>query len=59
MSHSPPEPRPGQFPAPAAAKVRKLASESLFQGAERVLIEHKGELYTLRVTRNGRLILTK
>jgi hemin uptake protein HemP len=29
-------------------------------GARRVLhIEHRGELYTLRITRNDRLILTK
>lgn len=59
MTHSHPEHRPGQGTATAAAKARRLSSEALFQGAERVLIEHRGEVYILRLTRSGRLILTK
>ena len=39
--------------------VRQVSSRELF-GSERVLrIEHNGEIYTLRLTRNDRLILTK
>jgi len=34
-------------------------SEQLFRGRRHVTIEHEGEVYQLRVTRNGKLILTK
>ena len=52
----PDEPAP---PTSPSALPRTLdASELLGEG--RVLhIEHNGELYTLRITRNDRLILTK
>lgn len=36
-----------------------LISEELFQGQREVLIQHAGELYRLRLTRNGKLILNK
>ncbi len=35
------------------------SSEKIFQGKKEMLIEHRGELYQLRITRNGKLILTK
>jgi hemin uptake protein HemP len=39
--------------------VRQVSSQELL-GLERILrIEHNGEIYTLRLTRNDRLILTK
>ncbi len=38
---------------------RAIPAEALFRGASVVLIEHKGEHYQLRITRNGKLILTK
>ncbi|OYW39955.1 MAG: hemin uptake protein HemP [Hydrogenophilales bacterium 12-61-10] len=31
----------------------------LFQGTQEVLINHNGEHYRLRITKNGKLILTK
>lgn len=37
----------------------KVMSEQLFCGASHVMIEHAGELYCLRITRNEKLILTK
>ena len=37
----------------------RIASETLMQGARRLVIEHNGEDYVLHVTRAGRLILTK
>jgi len=38
---------------------RQISSRELL-GPERILhIEHNGEVYTLRLTRNDRLILTK
>jgi hemin uptake protein HemP len=36
-----------------------IGSESLLQGRDAVSIVHKGELYRLRQTRQGKLILTK
>ncbi len=50
----------------ASSRARRLhkgcgcvASELLFQGARELLIEHQGETYRLRITRNEKLILTK
>jgi len=42
-----------------AADVPRQHSSDLLQGGRRMVIEHGGELYCLRVTRNERLILTK
>lgn len=47
--------QPGQ-PAAAPAKVQSAA---LLCGARKVLIEHEGDIYTLQVTRQGKLLLTK
>ena len=45
---------------PAAGElVQKLSSEQLLGSAGKLTIEHGGEAYTLRVTKNGKLILTK
>lgn len=38
---------------------RQLTSAALFAGASEVLIAHEGELYRLRCTSRGKLILTK
>jgi len=49
--------------AAPAAKVRDPApvvpSEALFNGRRALQIEHRGERYTLRITSNEKLILTK
>ncbi|KHK51634.1 hemin transporter [Ralstonia sp. A12] len=54
--------------APAAAQTaeastigdtRVMSSEQLFAGQSAVAIRHNGAIYTLRVTRFGKLILTK
>ncbi len=37
----------------------RLTSEALMAGAHEVILEHRGEQYRLRVTSNGKLILTK
>lgn len=37
----------------------RLRSTDLFRGDRRVIIEHGGEQYCLRLTRNERLILNK
>ena len=38
---------------------RQIRSVELFNGGREVLIEHAGELYSLRRTSKGKLILTK
>ena len=40
-------------------KNRRLYSDSLFSHGDEVFINHQGEEYRLRRTRNGKLILTK
>ena len=43
----------------APALRRRLCSAELFGTAHEVVIEHAGEEYRLRLTRQGKLILTK
>ena len=43
-------------PAPAR---RSVASDDLFQGLRELVILHRNEEYRLRITRAGKLILTK
>ncbi len=43
----------------SATARRQLASRDLFAGGNELHIEHKGEIYTLRQTSKGKLILTK
>lgn len=55
---------PGQAGAPAIApgnqtQRRQIRSDVLFGSQREVLIEHAGELYSLRQTSKGKLILTK
>lgn len=38
---------------------RRIASTELMSGAREIEIDHHGELYRLRHTSNGKLILTK
>ena len=46
---------PGMRTFPSGA----IPTEFLFQGAQEILISHHGEQYRLRITKNGKLILTK
>jgi hemin uptake protein HemP len=61
----PPAPaRHGRTDAPAGAagnpsQRRQIRSDQLFSGQRELLIEHAGELYLLRHTSKGKLILTK
>lgn len=43
----------------SAAGAPRLTSEQLFRGHDEVLIGHAGDTYRLRITRQGKLILTK
>ncbi|MCP5160031.1 MAG: hemin uptake protein HemP [Gammaproteobacteria bacterium] len=38
---------------------KRLVSSDLFGDAQEILIEHAGQEYRLRITRQGKLILTK
>ena len=44
---------------PARPLPRNLTSLEILQGDSEVTISHNGEIYRLRVTRNGKLILQK
>jgi hemin uptake protein HemP len=49
---------PQQLPPPQQP-ARRIDSAELLGRARELAIVHRGELYTLRQTRNGKLILTK
>ena len=43
----------------ASTESQRINSATLFSAGDVVLIHHQGPVYTLRKTRNGKLILTK
>lgn len=43
----------------AAARKPRIESQRLFQGNWEIVIVHHNEEYSLRITKNGKLILTK
>lgn len=56
--------RPAATNAPARAEppdeaLPRLHTGELFRAGNEVLIEHRGEIYRLRLTRQDKLILTK
>jgi hemin uptake protein HemP len=51
-----PEPSAAALPCPPR---RRIASTDLIQGAREIVILHHGEEYLLRITKSGKLILTK
>ncbi len=42
-----------------AKLMRTIVSAAVFKGEREVGIDHHGEIYRLRITRQGKLILTK
>jgi hemin uptake protein HemP len=50
---------PGSHAVFSRPGVLRLPSQSLFAGATEIEIEHLGQLYRLRQTASGKLILTK
>jgi hemin uptake protein HemP len=42
-----------------AATIRRISSQRLLAGERELVIQHLGSEYHLRLTRNGKLILTK
>lgn len=56
--------RYGQFRTPVErpirpVPVRTVTSESLFHGDHEISIDHRGAVYRLKITRQGKLILNK
>ncbi len=51
---------PAAAPAadPRVSDARRITSNDLFSGAREIIIEHDGRQYRLRITQNGKLILT-
>jgi len=47
------------LPPPTASELKRLTSEELIGPAREMLIRHGGFDYRLRITRQGKLILTK
>lgn len=45
-------------PAPDALEPARICSEDLLGAHGELLIEHRGRAYRLRITQNGKLILT-
>ncbi|HEY9098374.1 MAG TPA: hemin uptake protein HemP [Thiobacillus sp.] len=50
-----PTDKPASTPRPTGV----IATDALFNGNQEILISHNGEHYRLRITKNGKLILTK
>ncbi len=44
---------------PSPVSLREIDSSSLLQGEKEILIRHGDEVYRLRLTKNGKLILQK
>jgi hemin uptake protein HemP len=49
----------GVLTTSAAARKPRIESQRLFQGNNEIVIVHHEEEYSLRITKNGKLILTK
>jgi len=47
------------YPFAVPSKNKTIDSNALFTNGDVVFIQHQGEQYRLRRTRNGKLILTK
>jgi hemin uptake protein HemP len=59
QSPRPPAPTPGpEATGPASTSPRRVRSDQLLAGGHELVIEHHGREYRLRLTQNGKLILT-
>ncbi|MCB1792684.1 MAG: hemin uptake protein HemP [Gammaproteobacteria bacterium] len=54
-----PSPITERSPNPTLGKTLEIDSAALLRGGDRLLIRHRDHLYVLRLTRQGKLILTK
>lgn len=59
MNTPPPAKPPSPAPESGSASPSRIDSGEILRGASTVEIEHAGQRYLLRVTRENKLILTK
>ena len=59
VSDSGPRANPVVDPRPRSLTPQRIASGTLLGGGNELVIEHAGQEYRLRLTRNDKLILTK
>jgi hemin uptake protein HemP len=55
------DPAPARSPVadvPDPGAPRRVSSQDILHGAREIVIEHDGRVYRLRITQNGKLILT-
>jgi hemin uptake protein HemP len=55
---SPPKPESPIASNADQAQPRTITSRMLFEGAREIFIDHDGRLYRMRITQNGKLLLT-
>jgi hemin uptake protein HemP len=53
-----PVPAFSETASPVSGPPRRIRSEEILRGAREIVIEHDGRQYQLRITQNGKLILT-
>jgi hemin uptake protein HemP len=58
MNFAPQAPN-GATPSTAPARKPRIESQRLFQGNSEIVIVHHDQEYSLRITKKGKLILTK
>jgi hemin uptake protein HemP len=56
---TPPAPPQDRDPSRDGARVPRVRVEALLAGGREAILEHDGQDYRLRITANGKLILTK
>lgn len=63
LTRSPQPPRPSHIGEEGSDRstsaIRRISSQRLLAGERELVIQHMGSEYHLRLTRNGKLILTK
>lgn len=59
MNEAAPLPAPRNREAMPLSTKPRVESRCLFRGNNEIIIVHQSEEYSLRITRNGKLILTK
>jgi hemin uptake protein HemP len=59
LSRPTPTPIPPGVDSLPVTPVRRISSQRLLAGERELVIQHLGSEYHLRLTRNGKLILTK
>ena len=59
ISQQDPESTPPVERSPAGTRLKRIKVSELLQGEREVILEHDSQDYRLRITANGKLILTK